>query len=584
MGKQGNHNNNNNSNTSGGGSYRSRKSENMTIGKGKVTAVQIAFIVDRYLSDNNYAQTRSTFRSEASNLISKSSVQEAPKSLLSLGAMLDEYICLKEQKVSLEQERFRMELEKVRIHNLLKGLQDAMNAFNATPHDLTPVPPLPRPPPTFPTSRFIPPNTDQPPFGSPPGGYHSAHKSPAVISTSKPSITSEDTPSISSDIRNHPVIKRKGSKDVSDATVTAKRSCRGSTNKQLLPKDAKGHSQPSMANNHQVISPKHPVAQSLPCPNMLRGSQVERSNAVESSHVVKCLFNQAAQSPTANSSGPKTPPLESFPQAEKSASPLEICSITTSCKDVTPQQITSTNCTMISSETIRVSPTKQISYHSISSNQHIYTSSPVKANLKKPIKRDHVKGRLDFDAPDKHTASEKPDCNDIPSSECVNEADILDLDLPSLDALENINLSELLVDFDLVDEETIYSTEPAGDSSPDSTSWSPGKSQKVNVGANQVITQLSSTVTEILAEKDTTLSGPDSVTTVKSVTKTIKILSPGNFFNWVVAFVFSHILVTRHRMANSFLVIWQPRVTGAVWMGKICVPKPDWNRIRWTIN
>ena len=76
MGKQGNHNNNNNSNTSGGGSYRSRKSENMTIGKGKVTAVQIAFIVDRYLSDNNYAQTRSTFRSEASNLISKSSVQE----------------------------------------------------------------------------------------------------------------------------------------------------------------------------------------------------------------------------------------------------------------------------------------------------------------------------------------------------------------------------------------------------------------------------------------------------------------------------------------------------------------------------
>lgn len=58
-------------------SYRGNKSKIAEkIGKGKVTPVQIAFIVDRYLLDNNFAKTRSAFRSEASNLISKSPVQE----------------------------------------------------------------------------------------------------------------------------------------------------------------------------------------------------------------------------------------------------------------------------------------------------------------------------------------------------------------------------------------------------------------------------------------------------------------------------------------------------------------------------
>lgn len=53
---------------------RSRKTEN--IGKGKVTPVQIAFIVDRYLSDNCFSETRTTFRSEASHLLAKSPVNE----------------------------------------------------------------------------------------------------------------------------------------------------------------------------------------------------------------------------------------------------------------------------------------------------------------------------------------------------------------------------------------------------------------------------------------------------------------------------------------------------------------------------
>lgn len=75
-------------------------------------------------------------------------------------------------------------------------------------------------------------------------------------------------------------------------------------------------------------------------------------------------------------------------------------------------------------------------------------------------------------------------------------------------------------------------------------------------GANQVLSELSSAVTEVLSEKNMNLpgnethhffhkmimsyvlatcfegfslqTGPDSVTAVKSITKSIKILSPGN--------------------------------------------------------
>lgn len=51
-----------------------KKAEN--FGKGNVTPTQVAFLVDRYLSDNNFSETRSLFRTEASSLLSKSSSQE----------------------------------------------------------------------------------------------------------------------------------------------------------------------------------------------------------------------------------------------------------------------------------------------------------------------------------------------------------------------------------------------------------------------------------------------------------------------------------------------------------------------------
>ncbi|KAJ6331583.1 hypothetical protein OIU76_010043 [Salix suchowensis] len=122
---------------------KSKKSDSL-VGKGKVTPLQIAFIVDRYLSDNNLSQTRSIFRTEASPLISKSPVREAPKTLLSLGAILNDYICLKEQKVVLDQERVRLEQEKLRVQNLLHGMQQVMNVYNAS-GNVAPAPPAASP-------------------------------------------------------------------------------------------------------------------------------------------------------------------------------------------------------------------------------------------------------------------------------------------------------------------------------------------------------------------------------------------------------------------------------------------------------
>lgn len=57
---------------------RSRAKKPETFGKGDVTPIQVAFIVDRYLSDNNYSETRSVFRTEASSLISNSPIREVP--------------------------------------------------------------------------------------------------------------------------------------------------------------------------------------------------------------------------------------------------------------------------------------------------------------------------------------------------------------------------------------------------------------------------------------------------------------------------------------------------------------------------
>ena len=190
---------------------------------------------------------------------------------------------------------------------------------------------------------------------------------------------------------------------------------------------------------------------------------------VQGSSVAKNLFCQPSASPPANSSGPKTPPQEISSQNDKAISPLEISSTANSSKNNTPQVITPANCTIISSETVIVSPYKQKGYY-VERSQCISSSSPIKTNLKMG-KRDHVKGRLDFDDSDLPTTSGKSIADGALTTEYKSEEEIFDMDLPNFDAFGmDFSLSELLVDFDLDCEGIDYSCQPALGSPVDSGS------------------------------------------------------------------------------------------------------------------
>lgn len=63
-------------------SNRSKSSSERIIGKGEVTPIQVAYLVDRYLCDNGFSKTRSLFRSEASSLISNSPIRHVSKLLI----------------------------------------------------------------------------------------------------------------------------------------------------------------------------------------------------------------------------------------------------------------------------------------------------------------------------------------------------------------------------------------------------------------------------------------------------------------------------------------------------------------------
>ncbi|KZV51666.1 hypothetical protein F511_32018 [Dorcoceras hygrometricum] len=471
---------------------KSKKPE--AVGKGKVTPVQIAFIVDRYLCDNSYSQTRSSFRSEASHLISKSPVHEAPKSLLSLAAILDEYITLKEHKVWVEQERCRLEQEKFRVQNLLKGMQDVMNAYNSS--GVT-SPPLPLPPAV--ASRAVVSQAEVAVVTS--SGCHPMYNSPAMMSTSGPSNGQLDPTNFSTPLINHVNAKRQGPKDVSNASTNVKRS-----RKCTEPKGEESRNV-ELNQDNSVINPMLHVID-----NTHSGSPIQGSN------VVKCLFNEQVQSPPVNSTVPKTPPRASS-QTDKLVSSSDICSASTSTEAST-QRIISNNCTIISSETIRVTPTKQIGYYSIEKNHCITTCSPVNANVKNFTVKDHVKGKLDFGVPELPMIPEHQTPEGTSTSESDMDANFLDLDFSNLEAFGlDFNFSEFLAGCDIEGEGLGLSSQQVTDSSPDSHTGSTYTPENANMDAQQMT-----------SHKEVNLvSGSDSVAALHSVTKCITIMSPGNF-------------------------------------------------------
>ncbi|XP_073158367.1 uncharacterized protein [Henckelia pumila] len=470
---------------------KSKKPE--PVGKGNVTPVQIAFIVDRYLCDNSFKQTRSTFRSEASHLISKSPVHDAPKSLLGLATILEEYITLKEQKIWVDQERGRLEQEKFRVQNLLKGMQDVMNVYNSS---VVMPPALPQPHSV--ASRAVVSQAEVAVVT--PAGGHPMYYSPAMMSTSRPSNSQPEPTKFSTPFISHVNAKRQGPKDVSNASTNVKRSRRCTE-----PKGAEGRN----VEHNQDNSLTNYVSDVVEIDNSHNGSPIQGSN------VVKCLFNEQVQSPPVNSTIPKTPPRASF-QPDKLVSSSDVCSAGTSTEAST-QRIISNNCTIISSETIRVTPTKQIGYYSIEKNQYITTCSPVNTNVKKFSIKDHVKGKLDFGVPELPMIPEHQTPEVTSTSESDLDVNFLDLDFPNLEALGlDFNFSEFLSSCDVEGEGLGLSSQQVTDSSPDSHSGSTYTPENVNMDAQQITSH----------QEVNLVAGSDSVAALHSVTKCIRIVSP----------------------------------------------------------
>jgi hypothetical protein len=71
--------------------------------KKKVTPIQVAFLVERYLADNGFAAALAAFRSDAAHLFAKTNSKMAtPKGLLPLADILHDYISLKETRLAVD--------------------------------------------------------------------------------------------------------------------------------------------------------------------------------------------------------------------------------------------------------------------------------------------------------------------------------------------------------------------------------------------------------------------------------------------------------------------------------------------------
>ncbi|KAI4356562.1 hypothetical protein L6164_000577 [Bauhinia variegata] len=472
--------------------------------KGKVTPIQIAFIVDRYLCDNSFLETRSMFRNEASSLIANSPIHEAPKTLLSLGAMLDEYICLKEQKVILDQERARLEQEKYRVQMLFQGMQNVMNAYNTSANI---PPPNIAAPPTNSAVALVP----QPKISdkSPPGVPTPVQNTLNTHALPPSTNTNTETGNFSSPMINLSDRKRKDIKVV-DAPSAAKKSRSRSSTRKLPSQGPNILPLPESAINNQVVAQPSSVIQSLPDRSIPSGSQVQGST------VAKCLFNQPSHSVPSDSPVPKTPPRANSSHSDSHVSPSEISSAANCSKINISRELTPTRCTVISTKRVMVSPAKQMAYI-----ERSHCISPLKTDKDKVIKRDHVRSRLYFDGSDMPENLDKSN-NKVSTSEPEKEVDIFGIDFPSFEALEmDFSFTEMLGDLDLHCEGIDFSCDLTSSPSNDDAPGSPHKCEP-----NQVISELSSTMTEALSEKDTNLQGSDCLTAVKSFTKCITILSP----------------------------------------------------------
>ncbi|KAG2326504.1 hypothetical protein Bca52824_009232 [Brassica carinata] len=380
--------------------YSNRSKSGERIGKGKVTPVQVAYLVDRYLCDNRFLETRSLFRSEASSLISKSPLREAPCSLIPLDDILNEYISLKEQKVTVDQDKAMLDQEKTRVQNLLHGMQGVMNAYNST---ASPPPPAITSAP--PTAIQVVSSTSQPCNNicvSPSGGT-TYNNTPNLMAASLPG--NKRVGSFTAPSSGQSVTKKRKSSEVSLGAAPSV----STKERRKIPRAAEA--------TNFLTSQTSPVDNNV----------ANESSGITSS-VAKCLFDRSDVSPPSIPACLRTPQKQVFSQSDLSVTP--------------------TNCTIVTKERITVSPHKQFPSYTVERSHMVSSFSPVKSSAKLSSKRDHVKGRLNFDDAEATMNLDPPASGDFVSTSSSGsepEVDLFDIDFLS----ENFPFSEVLVDFDI---------------------------------------------------------------------------------------------------------------------------------------
>lgn len=304
--------------------------------------------------------------------------------------------------------------------------------------------------------------------------------------------------------------KRKAAKRTTSAS---KRSCIAPA----ITSDAKGKSaavapQPSndnpdrnMGSAAQPASAQHSATPKLP---------------LQSSSVAKSLFRPL---PPPAYSSPCTPQQSHPIQDQPSACPAETTlSAVANSHAQAQQDVASSQCSIVSSKTVIVSPLKGGTYYAVERSYHV--SSPLKPATHNSNKREHVKGKLNFDCTDvARPAPNEQICEKAStSSSGEDKQDDFDIDFTNLDLFDGeFSFSELLLDFDL-DNEGVHCQNP-------STTAEVQRLETVsNSGYVTVDPVFPDSVKPMAADttEDFSSQGATSVTSVRAITKRIKIVSP----------------------------------------------------------
>ncbi|CAA6655075.1 unnamed protein product [Spirodela intermedia] len=391
----------------------------VSLGKGKVTPVQIAFIVNRYLAENNFSTTLAAFQSEAAELFAKTRAREAPKGLLSLADILD---------------------EEAAGRGSAAGINGAMHAYHcATSGVHTPAsPPLP----SFPMSPVPPPT---------PGGVAVSTGLTVPTNRSLPGLIVQTALSRSSPSPIPRNIKQPSAfpSEAADPSCGSKRKIPRTNLQASAPsKKQRGQSQSVVSPVQCFPGGREETTHNLPLSRVVSPNNQNTNSSMQVSAVTNGLLTQLPDS-NACSTSPKSHLQASSSQADKMGSSAN-ASLTHLSNASTSRQLTPSKCSVISSKTIVVSPFKSQGY--ITVEKSFCISSPMKSSPQKVCRRDRVKGRLDFD--DSVTST----CSGLPTTAetCTTSSedgmkDLLDLDLPDFDI--DFNFADLLVNIDLECEE-----------------------------------------------------------------------------------------------------------------------------------